>query len=321
MSREHFFVTGAMGCIGSWVVRNLVENNTSVTTFDLSIDRHRLELIMPDDLLARINFIQGDLTNAEALKNSVVKSGATHIIHLGGLQVPFCKENPSLGAAVNVMGTVNLFEAAKVAGIHQLVYASSIAIYGGPELYPTELLEHNSLPNPATHYGVYKQANEGNANVYWYDDEIASIGLRPYTVYGPGRDQGMTSTPTQAMLSAVQQTDYHISFGGYNGFQYVDDIAKIFIQSAYAEIKEANVYNIRGAVAHMSEIVGAIGEITPSVTVTYEDVSLPFPKGGDDTELRALLGEIPDTSLSEGVRKTMLHFESVITNGRLVLKL
>ena len=174
METEHFFVTGAMGRIGSWVVRNLVEADIPVTSFDLSDDRHRLELIMSSDQLSEVNFVSGDLTNTTELKTAILDCGATRIIHLGALQVPFCKADPPLGAAVNVLGTVNLFEAAKAAGIKQLVYASSVAVYGRSELYG-ELLKHDSLPDPETHYGVYKQANEGTARIYFQEDGIASI--------------------------------------------------------------------------------------------------------------------------------------------------
>ena len=116
MAQQHFFVTGAMGCIGAWVVRNLVQDNAQVTVFDLSKDRRRLELIMTADELSRVTFIRGDLTQTQLVCNAVTSSNATHIIHLGALQVPFCKADPPLGAAVNVVGTVNMFEAAKAAG-------------------------------------------------------------------------------------------------------------------------------------------------------------------------------------------------------------
>ena len=137
MSNEHFFVTGAMGCIGAWVVRNLVQSNTGVTVFDLSSNQHRPKLVMTDKELVNIRFIAGDVTDTDTVKRSVSESGATHIIHLGALQVPFCKADPPLGAAVNVVGTANMFEAAKEAGINQLVYASSIAVYGDRDFYST----------------------------------------------------------------------------------------------------------------------------------------------------------------------------------------
>ena len=57
---------------------------------------------------------------------------------------------------------------------------------------------------PRTLYGVYKQANESTAKVYYQDHDLSSIGLRPYVIYGPGRDQGMTSTPTKALLAVAR---------------------------------------------------------------------------------------------------------------------
>ena len=317
MSNEHFFVTGAMGCIGAWVIRNLVQSGVGVTVFDLSSDQHRPKLVMTEKELASVRFIAGDITDTDTVKRSVTKSGATHIIHLGALQVPFCKADPPLGAAVNVVGTANMFEAAKEAGISQLVYASSIAVYGDSEFYSTELLQHDSSLHPQTLYGVYKQANEGTAGVYWQDNQIASIGLRPYTVYGPGRDQGMTSTPTAAMLAAVRNEAYHISFGGYCGFQFVDDVAKILIQAAKTHQNGAHVFNIGGSVAHMSEVVSAIESVMPEANITHEETGLPFPKGAADSELQALLGEVPYTPLDEGVANTMAHFKTAIADGLL----
>ena len=112
MTREHFFVTGALGCIGTWVVQNLLNDGAAVTVFDLAKDVRRWRLLMDDATIARVNLVQGDITQTETVLNAVEKAGATHIIHLAGLQVPFCKANPPLGAAVNVVGTVNVFEAA-----------------------------------------------------------------------------------------------------------------------------------------------------------------------------------------------------------------
>ena len=317
MAEEHFFVTGAMGCIGAWVVRNLVKDGNGVSVFDLSTDRHRLELIMDVEELSRVQFIHGDLTESDAVAGALKDSGSTHIIHLGALQVPFCKADPPLGAAVNVVGTVNLFEAAIKADIGQLVYASSVGVSGPKDMYPGKLLQHDSPLYPINHYGVYKQANEGSARIYWLDNQIASIGFRPYTVYGPGRDQGMTSTPTQAMLAAVRGAPYHISFGGYNGFQYVDDIARLFIQAARSTLEGAEVFNISGAVAHMSEVVAAIHKVLPDAEITHEDTPLPFPDGQTDGELRDRLGTIPDTPLTEGVARTLSHFQTAVADGRL----
>ena len=139
MSDERFFVTGALGCLGAWVVRNLIGEGAGVTVYDLGSGRHRLELLMEAEEIAQIQFVQDDITDTEAVARAVEESGANRIIHLAALQVPFCKANPPLGAAVNVVGTVNVFEAAKRAGISPVVYASSMAVYGGADLYGPEV--------------------------------------------------------------------------------------------------------------------------------------------------------------------------------------
>jgi nucleoside-diphosphate-sugar epimerase len=321
LDTEHFFITGVMGCLGAWVAKTLVGQGIPVTGYDLSTNRHRLKLIMSKDEIDQINFIQGDITNVEEVIGAVQESGATRLIHLAALQVPFCKANPSLGAEVNVVGTVNLFEAAKQAGIRQLTYASSVAVFGPKSEYPQRLLPHGAPLNPKNLYGVYKQANEGSARIYWQDEGISSIGLRPYTLYGPGRDQGMTSTPTKAMLAAARGRPYHISYGGYNGFQLAGDVAKIFIQAARRPIEGAELLNLQGAVAHMSEVVAAIEEAEPESRgkITFEEAALPFPDGLDDSALTDLLGEVPDTPLAEGVKFTVEHFKRALQNGQIAL--
>jgi len=318
MAEERFFVTGALGCLGAWTVHNLIRENVDVTVYDLGNNTHRLELLMEPDEIAQVHFIKDDITNADAVSRAVTESGANRIIHLAALQVPFCKANPSLGAAVNVVGTVNVFEAAKQAGISSVVYASSMAVYGGADLYGPEVQDGDPL-HPLNLYGVYKSANEGTARIYWQDDGIASLALRPYTVYGPARDQGMTSTPTQAMLAAAKDESYHISFGGTCGYQYADDVARTFIELARTPFEGAEVFNIRGSVAHMSEIVDAIVDAEPTAAgrITYEDTPLPFAEAQNDQPLQALLQEAPYTPLKEGVARTIAHFKRAIVTGRI----
>ena len=318
MSEEKFFVTGALGCLGAWVVRNLIREGVGVTVYDLGSSQHRLELLMEPEEIAQIRFIQDDITDTAAVVRAVEESGVNRIIHLAALQVPFCKANPPLGAAVNVVGTVNVFEAAKQAGISPVVYASSMAVYGGADLYGPEVTDDDPL-HPLNLYGVYKGANEGTARIYWQDDGIASLALRPYTVYGPARDQGMTSTPTQAMLAAAKGEAHHISFGGTCGYQYADDVARTFIALARLPYEGAAVFNIRGSVAHMSEVVDAIVAAEPSAAgrITYDETPLPFAEAQNEQPLQSLLSEVPYTPLNEGVARTVDHFRRALADGKI----
>ena len=314
MSDEHFLITGAMGCIGAWVVRHLAHDGAEMTLFDVSTDDKRLRLIVDEADLGTPRRIQGDLTVTDQVLDAA--EGATHIIHLGALQVPTCRANPPLGAAINVAGTANVFEAARKHAIRNLVYTSSVAVFGHPDHYNTDVLPNDASRYPATHYGVYKVANEDTARVYWEENGIPSVGLRPHTVYGPGRDQGVTSYPCQALLAAVRGVPYHIEYGGWMDFQYASDVARIVIAAARATPGGCDVYNLHGSVATVASFTEAIIGTTDFAGITCGTDQLPFPRGLDDGALVARLGSVPRTSIADGVAQTAEWFRAAIADGR-----
>jgi len=319
MSNEHFLVTGAAGCIGVWVLKNLVREGTPVSALDLDTQHHRLPLVLTDEEIARIQFIQGDVSDYPMVENALKTSEANRIIHLAALQLPFCKADPVAGAHVNVVGTVNIFEAAKRRGLNSLVYASSTAVYGLSEEYPDEPLPYDAPLKPRSHYGVYKQANEGSAAVSFRDDGISSIGLRPYVVYGAGRDQGMTSTPTKAILAAAAGQPYKISYGGRYCFQYADDTAKAFIQAARANFTGAQVFNIGGDSVSTADVIAAIEQAEPTARgrITFDDIPLPFPPEVDNHALIDTIGPLAFTALVDGVAETLSIFRRGLAEGKI----
>ena len=322
MNEERFLVTGALGCIGAWTVRNLAREGTPTGTLDLSQKKHRLQLLLSEGEMARVQFMQGDIAKLEDVEKAFHEFQPTHIIHLAALLLPLCKANPPLGALVNVVGTVNMFEAVKHAGLKSMVFASTTAVYGIADEYGSGKLEHDALLNPRSHYGVYKQANEGTARVYWLEDGISSIGLRPYTVYGAGRDQGMTSTPTKAMLAAALGRSYRITYSSRCAFQYGDDMAKVFIMAARASFKGTEVFNVGGDSVSVPEIITAIESVAPEMRgkLTYDDVPLPFPEDVDNRALTAVVGLLPNTDLLDGVRETIEIFKQALKDGRMTVE-
>ena len=320
MEAERFLVTGALGCIGAWAVRRLLEEGTQVWTYDLPGSEHRLRLVLRDDQLERVRRISGDITDQAAFERAVADNRITHVVHLAGLQVPFVRADPVQGARVNVVGTTIVFETVRRAAgqVRGLSYASSLGVYGPPDLYPPGPLGHDAPLRPPTLYGVFKQANEGTAAIYWQEHGIASVGLRPYVVYGPGRDQGMTSTPTKAMLAAAIGRPYHISYGGRAVFQHAADAAAAFVRAARHAGRGAPVYNLGGSSATMAEIVAAIEAAAPAArgAITFEPVQLPNPEDVDSAALDAALGPIGWVPLAEGVRRTVEHFRAAAEAGR-----
>lgn len=319
MNEERFLVTGASGCIGVWVLRNLLRDGAQVFALDRDARHQRLSLVMSDAEIARIHFIQGDVSDYAAVESAFKESRATRVIHLAALQLPFCKADPVAGALVNVVGTVALFEAAKRLGLKSLVYASSTAVYGTSGEYPEAPLANDAPLKPRSHYGVYKQANEGTARIYFNDDGISSIGLRPYVVYGAGRDQGMTSTPTKAILAAAARQPYRISYGGRYCFQYADDTARAFIQAALADCTGAQAFNLGGDSVSTPEVISAIEHAEPTARglITYDDVPLPFPPEVDNAALIAAIGPLHFTPLEDGVAETLKIFRQALAEKKI----
>jgi nucleoside-diphosphate-sugar epimerase len=322
MPQETFLITGALGCIGAWALHQLVNEDVRVIASDLATDPVRPRLLLTDDELERVAFVKADITDLKQVRALIDDYGVSHVIHLAGLQVPFCRANPTLGAQVNVVGTVNVFEAIRHAQtpVRGLAYASSIAALGAPSRYPETPVKDEVRPWPETLYGVYKVANEQTARIYWQDWQVGSIGLRPYIVYGIARDQGMTSDITKAILAAAAGRPYHIKFDGLVALQSAEDVAGMFIASARAGYQGAAACNLRNDVVSVPEFVAALKAEVPAANITFQQGNpLAFPADLDDSNLRHILGHIPHTPLATVIRDTLARFRVLLAENRVDL--
>ncbi|HVS34795.1 MAG TPA: NAD(P)-dependent oxidoreductase [Gemmataceae bacterium] len=314
-------LTGGYGCIGSWIVRLLLERGDRTFIYDLKEDPSRMRLIMSEDQVRQAVFTPGDVTDLPALQRAIASHEITHVVHLAGLQVPTCRADPVLGARVNVVGTLAVFEAVRAARgqVQRLVYASSAAVFGPPEDYPPGPLADDVKLTPTTHYGFFKCCNEGNAAVYCRDHGLSSIGLRPWTVYGVGRDFGMTSEPTRAIKAVALGRKYHVSYGGMQDLQYVEDVAGAFVRCLEAPYSGAKAYNLRGDVVGTAAFQRALCAADPRAAdlITFGDRQLAIAYDLDDSALQRDLGPMPRTPLETGVRATLERFGRLWDEGRL----
>ena len=316
-----FLITGAKGFIGAWIVKNLVERGDRPCVFDLATESQRLRALLSEEQLSRPRFIEGDITHLSELDRAVTENGVTHLIHLAALQVPACATDPPLGGLIDVVGTLNVFEVARRRRnqVKRVVYASSAAVFGPEEFYGHTTVGEGAALLPGTHYGVFKQCNEANARVYYANDGIGSVGLRPWAVYGVGRDQGITSGPTKAIKAAVVGQQYTICFTGGLDLQYVNDTAQIFLRCAESDLDGAKVYTLRGSVTQTAEFIATLSQIVPRSRdlVRAEGKALPIAYDLDDSALVGDLGEVPRTPLNQGIRETLDIFERLHREGRL----
>jgi nucleoside-diphosphate-sugar epimerase len=155
--------------------------------------------------------------------------------------------------------------------------------------------------------------------VYWHEHGIPSIGLRPWTVYGVGRDFGITSEPTKAMKAVVIGRAYAISYGGWQDMQYVEDVAARFVQCLQVPYRRAGVYNLRGHVVDMQTFHRTLVEVEPDAAdlITFGERQLPIAYDLDDSQLSSDIGVAKLTSLEDGIRQTTAHFRRLRAQGRL----
>ena len=298
-------VTGAGGCIGSWVLALLTRAGVPVVAFDLSPDKRRPRLLLDDLTLNGVTWITGDISKTEDVSKAVENSNANAIIHLAALQVPFCAADPVHGARVNVVGTVNVFEAARHKNLKRVTYASSVAAHGIP----------SDSPFLATLYGAYKVCDEAIARVYGQDWGLPSIGLRPSIVYGVGRDQGMSSKPTSALLAAAAGMEYTVPFSGPMAALHAGEVASAFIKAVSKERQGTPVFDINGVSTSVEQWVEILHGAQPEARINVEGAALPFPATLSDKPLRDFLGDYGKIDLEVGMKETLAAFKELLKRG------
>lgn len=296
-------VTGAAGCIGAWTVKHLTELGAKPVIYDLTENRARLHLAMEN--AEAVAWEIGNIVDFERLLGVIKAYDAQAIIHLAALQVPFCIADPVGSTRVNVMGSINILEAARQSGIKRLAYASSVA---APAMGDNEFL--------ATLYGAHKICGEQMAGVYWQDWEVPSVGIRPGIIYGPGRDQGMSAAPSVAMLAALEDKPYTIPFSGPLTFCHVEDAAFRFVAAISKDQQGAPVFEMNGTPAQTEDILDIIKAKTRAQTdLKFEGSPMPFPAQKDDGGLDDLTGVAPYRSLEVGIENSLAHFKSAKRRG------
>ena len=301
-------VTGAGGCIGAWTIAILRRSGADVVAFDLRDDRRRPALVLGEAAAGDLVWETGDIADMDGLQGIITRRGVRSIIHLAGLQVPFCKANPAMGARVNVEGTINILQLAREHEIRRLAYASSTAALGMPP--GGEYL--------STLYGAYKLANEYTAKVYSLDWDVPSVGIRPNVVYGVGRDQGMTSMFTQAIARAVQGEALEIPYSGGLSWLYAGESAAAFIAAISRDGEGAHVFNLNGSTDTVESGLEMLSGLVPEHRITASGAPIPIPPDLSDDPIRSHVGDYPSISVRDGIELTYQAFVELNKAGRLV---
>ena len=253
------------------------------------------------------------------MKKLIKEQNVSHVIHLAGLQTPDCKANPILGATVNVVGSLTIFEAVKACRdqVRCIVYASSGSVLASDAQY-SHPIGDQAQRIPGTLYGVFKSTNEECARIYWQEEGIRSVGLRPPVVYGIGRDRGFTAGTTLAIKAAVLGQTYQIGFGGEANVEYAEDVARCFVACALESPEGALSYNMLGEILTVNKMIRVIEEIMPHAKgkITCIEQENKMANHVSDGGLQTLIGPFQPVSYREGVKRTKDLFEKLRMEGR-----
>ena len=290
---KNILIFGGCGFLGSWITKSLLKKNLKITIFDLRIKTELLKNLIGDEF-NNIDFIEGDITDFEGVLKAT--KDMDYILNLAGLMTPDCSSNPSLGAEVNVKGSINVFEAIKRNNIKFLIYTSSGGVYGNEDKYN---------PFPETHYGAFKLAVEGIARAYFNESLISSVGLRPFVIYGPGREIGGTAGVTLACKAAKQNLKYTVGFSGKAGFVYVEDVTNLVERLIDKAPVGALTINVNGITASVEDFISIIKKNIPDAKVTLNGKPISVVEeilGGEPSKI---FKDFKYTSLDRGINKTI----------------
>ena len=295
-------VTGGTGFIGAYVAEDLVEHGHDVVAFDLSTDPKRLDALGVSD---SVEVVRGDVTDATDVFRAVAETDTDRIVHLAALLTNSAADDPRAALEVNVLGTNNIFEAARAHDLDRVAWASSAAVYAPPHNYDADVTE-DDLIYPDTLYGATKAYNEHQARAY-EEFDVSHVGLRPTVAYGPYRETGGSAFLVDLIEKPALGEAFSVEYGDQRiDWQYVRDIAQAFRLAAMTPEDDLSrrIYNVAGETTTIREAAETVQSVVPDAELEVSDEGdLPWTQDLDDTAARNDLGYDPEYDFEAGVRE------------------
>jgi UDP-glucose 4-epimerase len=294
-------VIGGTGFIGSRAVKFLLEQGEQIVVMDLFPNLTRVEEIKDE-----LTIVQGSITSIETIIETIKKHQVSKIINTAYHLESESEQYPHEAIKVNLLGTNNVFEAARIMGIKRVIWASSLAVYGDKK-------SANGIPQnedapclPLTVYGAGKQFSEFMIHSYNNKYGMDIVGLRPSPVYGTGRSTGTTAwlsdfvdMPVRGEVARIPPSPEQTL-----GWCYVDDAAAAFVAVCQHEGKcPSEIYNIGAFGATVEEMMGIVSREVPGTRVEYGDRYIYYLDVADNSRIKRDIGFELKFDLEKGVKE------------------
>ncbi|MFO7659625.1 MAG: SDR family oxidoreductase [Candidatus Cloacimonadaceae bacterium] len=306
-----YLVTGGAGFIGSNIVKELLQRNEKVRVLDNFATGKRENILMYEKN-PNLEIIEGDLRSLHLVRDAV--KGADYVLHQGALpSVPRSVDDPITSNDVNILGTLNILEAAKEFKVKRVVFASSSSVYGNSEFLPKQ---EDMAVAPLSPYAVSKYAAERYCQIYYQLYGLETVCLRYFNVFGPNQDPtSQYSAVIPLFIKAIYEGRQPVIYGDglqSRDFTYVTNNVEANLLACTAEGAVGEVFNI--AIGVKYTLIELVKEINKALGKNIEPDFEKERSGdvkhslADISKAQKMLSYQVKVDFAEGIRKTVEHF-------------
>lgn len=314
-------ITGGMGVIGAEASRRFVSEGHRPVLFA----RHRDDSLI-SDIADQVDIETGDIVDLDAVRGAIERHGVTHIVHTAAFVGALSAADPPLSIKVNVLGTTNVFEAARLAGVKRVVFTSAKGVYGpitgaygDPEYRP---IPEDMRKEPQRIYDSAKLMGEHIATYYRNTYGVDAVILRFATTYGPGKTarhgkMGVTSSIVETVARG-EVFSHPQGAEQKDDFIYNKDSARAIYMACLADHPKHHIFNIgSGVPASLLDFKRILEELVPGARLEIGPglnyLGSPFPISGiyDVSRAREELGFVPAYDLRAGIADYLVSYRKL----------
>ncbi|MDP2302758.1 MAG: SDR family oxidoreductase [Ignavibacteria bacterium] len=307
MKRKKIVITGGAGFIGSHIAEYWSNQNEDVVVLDNLRSGYKKNI----NGLSNVNFVEGSITNKELVEEVV--TNADYVFHLAAMiSVPESVINPYECVEINIIGLLNILEAAKKHSVKKIIHSSSAAVYGDNPESPKHT---NMKPEPKSPYGITKLDGEYYLQMYKENFGINTTSLRYFNVFGPRQDpKSQYAAAIPIFVASALKNDDIIIYGDgeqTRDFVYVKDVVQANILAATND-SLSGVFNVgNGYSISINKLVEMVLSLTESTSkIIYKEERAGDIKHSlasiDDTKMNLKFS--PQFDLLKGLEETINYF-------------